>query len=151
MVDSAVSDDEKKKINEKRKLLRTMNKACVSQAQHYKNRYRRLKWKDDAVDVISTCLNMSAMALTISGFALPPLLIASASLAGTGLVLSQAQKTYNSKNRLANYSVCTGQYEELAREINAILYRNHMTSEGYMELVDDLNARISMIDDSKLL
>jgi hypothetical protein len=145
------SDIEKKKISDKRKLLRTMNKACVNQAQHYKKRYKRLKWKDDAVDVLSTCLNMSAVALTISGFGIPPLLIASASLAGTGLVLSQAQKTYNSKTRLASFSVCTAQYEELAREISAILFRNHMTSEGYMELIDDINARISMIDDSKLL
>lgn len=151
MVESVMSDDEKKKISDKRKLLRSMNKACVNQAQYYKRRYKRLKWKDDAVSVLSTCLNMSSMALTISGFAMPVLLIVSASLSGAGLILSQAQKTYNSKNRLANYSVCTGQYEELAREINAILYRNHMTSDGYMELVDDINARISMIDDSKLL
>lgn len=151
MVESAVSDDEKKKISDKRKLLRTMNKACVNQAQHYKKRYKRLKWKDDAVDVLSTCLNMSAVALTISGFGIPPLLIASASLSGAGLILSQAQRTFNSKSRLANYSVCTAQYEELARDITTILFRNHMSSENYITLVDDINARISMIDDSKLL
>jgi hypothetical protein len=70
---------------------------------------------------------------------------------GMGLVLSQCQKTYNSKVKLTNYNVALCQYEELCREITAVLHRNHMTSAEYQEYIEDVNAKLSMIDDSKLI
>jgi hypothetical protein len=99
-----IHDEESKKVKEKRKLLRDIHNKCMTEHKAYKKRYKKLKWRDDLVDVAHTSLNMSAVALTISGFGVPPLLIASASCAGLGLVLAQAQKTYNSKVRLTNYS-----------------------------------------------
>jgi hypothetical protein len=146
-----VDSEEAKKIKEKRKLLRDIHKKCMTEHKAYKRRYKKLKWKDDFVDVAHTSLNMSAVALTISGFGAPPLLIASATCAGMGLVLSQAQKTYNSKVKLTNYSVCVAQYDELAREITAVLHRNHMRSSDYQDYVEDVNAKLSMIDDQRLL
>lgn len=146
-----IHDEEAKKIKEKRKLLRDIHKKCMTEHKAYKRRYKKLKWKDDFVDVAHTSLNMSAVALTISGFGAPPLLIASATCAGMGLVLAQAQKTYNSKIKLTNYSVCVAQYDELAREITAVLHRNHMKSHDYQEYIEDVNAKLSMIDDSRLL
>ena len=139
------------KIIEKRKALRIIHKHCLGMAKHYKRRYKKLKRIDDIIDVSSTTLNMSAVALTISGFGAPPLLVASAVCAGLGLVISQAQKTYNSKTKLSNFNISVTQYEELCREINAVLYRNHMSSEDYQEFIEDINAKLSMIDDSRLL
>jgi len=143
--------DEQNKINEKRQQLRALNKHCIKESNYYRRRYKRLKIKDDFCDVSHTCLNMSAVALTISGIGLPPLLIASAACAGLGLVVSQAQKTFNSKVRLTNYNVATLQYEELAREINAVLLRNHCSSQQYLEYIEDVNSKLNMINDSKLL
>jgi len=146
-----IHEEEAKKIKEKRKLLRDIHKKCLEEHKAYKKRYKYLKKRDDFVDVAHTTLNMSAVALTISGFGAPPLLIASATCAGMGLVLAQAQKTYNSKIKLTNYSVCVAQYDELAREITAVLHRNHMRSADYQDYVEDVNAKLSMIDDSRLL
>lgn len=146
-----VDTEESKKIKEKRKLLREIHNKCMTEHKAYKKRYKKLKWRDDLVDVAHTSLNMSAVALTISGFGVPPLLIASASCAGLGLVLAQAQKTYNSKVRLTNYSVCVAQYDEMCREITATLFRNHMQSEDYQEFIENVHAKLSMIDDSKLI
>ena len=146
-----IHDEEGKKIKEKRKLLREIHKKCLDEHKAYKKRYKYLKKRDDLVDVAHTTLNMSAVALTISGFGAPPLLIASASCAGLGLVLAQAQKTYNSKVRLTNYSVCVAQYDEMCREITAVLHRNHMKSHDYQEYIEDINQKLSMIDDSRLL
>ena len=143
--------EEQNKINQKRKRLRELHKHCIIQSNMYRKRYKRLKVRDDICDVAHTSLNMSAVALTISGIGLPPLLIASATCAGLGLVLVQAQKTYNSKIRLTNYNVATLQYEELAREINAVLLRNHCSSKEYLEYIDDVNAKLNMINDSRLL
>jgi hypothetical protein len=130
--------NEDKRVDEKRKLLRQIHKTCLNEAKYYKKKYKRLKMKDDICDVAHTALNMSAVALTISGF-------------GMGLVLSQCQKTYNSKVKLTNYNVALCQYEELCREITAILFRNHMTSNDYQDYIEDVNAKLSMIDDSKLI
>lgn len=143
--------NEDKRIDEKRKLLRQIHKTCLNEAKYYKKKYKRLKLKDDICDVAHTALNMSAVALTISGFGVPPLLIASASCAGLGLVISQSQKTYNSKVRLTNYNVALSQYEELCREITAVLFRNHMSSADYQDYIEDVNAKLAMIDDSKLI
>jgi hypothetical protein len=43
------------------------------------------------------------------------------------------------------------QYDELAREITAVLHRNHMKSHDYQEYIEDVNSKLSMIDDSKLI
>ena len=144
-------DDEENKIKLKRKTLRDLHRHCIKQSNYYRRRYKRLKVRDDICDVAHTSLNMSAVALTISGIGIPPLLIASATCAGLGLVLVQAQKTYNSKTRLTNYNVATLQYEELAREINAVLLRNHCSSKEYFEYIEDVNAKLNMINDSRLL
>jgi len=138
-------------INKKRKVLRDIHKQCINNSLYYKKRYKRLKRKDDFIDIAHTSLNMSAVALTISGFGAPPLLIASATCAGLGLVISQAQKTYNSKIKLSNFNVCISQYDEIAREITAVLHRNHMSSKDYQEYIEDINAKLSMIDDSRIL
>jgi hypothetical protein len=138
-------------VNKKRKVLRDIHKKCVESSAYYKKRYKRLKRKDDCIDIAHTSLNMSAVALTISGFGAPPLLIASATCAGLGLVISQAQKTYNSKIKLTNFNVCITQYDEIAREITAVLYRNHCTSKDYQDFIEDLHAKLSMIDDSRIL
>lgn len=142
---------EEVKINEKRKELKRLQKICVNESRHYKKRYKRLKWKSDAVEVAHTSLNMSAVALTLSGFGLPPLLIASASCAGLGLVIAQAQKSYRTSTRLTNFNVCVTQYDSVAREITAVLHRNHMSSKDYQDYIEDINAKLDLIDDSRLL
>lgn len=142
---------EEVKINEKRKELKRLQKICVNESKHYKKRYKRLKWKSDAVEVAHTSLNMSAVALTLSGFGLPPLLIASASCAGLGLVIAQAQKSYRTSTRLTNFNVCVTQYDSVAREITAVLHRNHMSSKDYQDYIEDINAKLDLIDDSRLL
>jgi len=139
------------KIEKKRQILKDLHKTCLEQSLYYKKRYKSLKKKDDFTEVIITGLNMSAMSLTISGFALPPLLIASATCAGVGLVASQIQKAYQSKVKLANFNVCVNQYDELSREIIATLHRNHFTSKEYSEFISFVNSRMNMIDDSRLL
>jgi len=139
------------KINEKRKELKRLQKICVNESADYKKRYKKLKWRSDMIEITHTSLNMSAVALTLSGFGVPPLLIASATCAGLGLVMSQAQKSYRTSTKLSNYNVCVTQYDSIAREITAVLHRNHMSSKDYQEYIEDINAKLDLIDDSRLL
>jgi hypothetical protein len=142
---------EEVKIKEKRKELKRLQKICVNESTDYKKRYKKLKWRSDMIEITHTSLNMSAVALTLSGFGVPPLLIASATCAGLGLVMSQAQKSYRTSTKLSNYNVCVTQYDSIAREITAVLHRNHMSSKDYQEYIEDINAKLDLIDDSRLL
>lgn len=142
---------EEVKIKEKRKELKRLQKICVNESADYKKRYKKLKWRSDMIEITHTSLNMSAVALTLSGFGVPPLLIASATCAGLGLVMSQAQKSYRTSTKLSNYNVCVTQYDSIAREITAVLHRNHMSSKDYQEYIEDINAKLDLIDDSRLL
>lgn len=139
------------KIKEKRKELKRLQKICVNESADYKKRYKKLKWRSDMIEITHTSLNMTAVALTLSGFGIPPLLIASATCAGLGLVMSQAQKSYRTSTKLSNYNVCVTQYDSVAREITAVLHRNHMSSKDYQEYIEDINAKLDLIDDSRLL
>ena len=143
--------EEQNKIKLKRKTLRDLHKHCLIQSSYYRKRYKYLKRRDDVCDICHTCLNMGALAMALSAITFPPLLIASGACSGLGLVLVQGQRTYNSKTRLTNYNVATLQYEELAREINTLLLRNHCSSTDYIEYIEDVNAKLNMINDSKLL
>jgi hypothetical protein len=138
-------------IDIKRTELKRLQKMCIHQSKQYKKRYKKLKRTDDRLDVITTILNMSSISLTVSGFGIPPLLVASASCAGASLILSQTQKAYNTKVKLSTIGTTIIQYDNIAREIGAVLLRNHMSSKDYSEYIEDVNAKLSIIDDSRLI
>ncbi len=122
-------------IEEKRKLLHQLKDNCMNQAKVYYARYKRLKKKDDAIDVLTSVMTATNIALTISGFAVPPLLIVSASMSGLSFVIIQGQKTYNLKRKYEHHAVSVSQYEALSREIVSVLHRIHMSSEEYDEFI----------------
>ena len=138
-------------IEDKRKYLNNLKDICFNQSKKYKKRYRKLKFKDDMLDVSTSCMTASVIAFTISGFVLPPLLIASASLSGVSFVIQQGQKTYQFKRKYIQHSITITQYDALAREIIAVLHRNHMTSNEYEEFIDAMNDKMALIDDTRII
>jgi hypothetical protein len=138
-------------IQDKRKYLNELKDKCFQESKNYKKRYKRLKLKDDAIDVITSGMNASVIALTISGFVLPPLLIASASLSGFSFVIQQGQRTYNLKRKYIQHDITIKQYDALAREIISVLHRNHMSSVEYDEFIEQVNDKWALIDDSRII
>ncbi len=138
-------------IQDKRKYLNELKDKCFEESKIYKKRYRKLKLKDDAIDVITSGMNASVIALTISGFVLPPLLIASASLSGFSFVIQQGQRTYNLKRKYIQHDITIKQYDALAREIISVLHRNHMSGAEYDDFIEQVNDKWSLIDDSRII
>jgi len=138
-------------IEDKRKYLNELKDKCFEESRAYKKRYSKLKWRDDFIDVITSGMNSGVIALTISGFVLPPLLIASASLSGVSFVIQQGQRTYNLKRKYIQHDITIKQYDALAREISHTLYRNHMTSEEYDDFIEQVNDKMALIDDSRII
>ena len=138
-------------IEDKRKYLNELKDKCFEESRSYKKRYSKLKWRDDAIDVITSGMNSAVIALTISGFVLPPLLIASASLSGTSFIIQQGQRTYNLKRKYIQHDITIKQYDALAREIISTLHRNHMTSAEYDDFIEQVNDKWALIDDSRII
>ena len=138
-------------IEDKRKYLNNLKDICFNQSKKYKKRYRKLKFKDDMLDVATSSMTASVIAFTISGFVIPPLLIVSCSLTGLSFVIQQGQKTYQFKRKYVQHSITITQYDALAREIISVLYRNHMTSNEYDEFIDAMNDKLALIDDTRII
>ena len=138
-------------IEDKRNYLNELKDKCFEESKAYKKRYSKLKWQDDFIDVITSGMNSGVIALTISGFVLPPLLIASASLSGVSFVIQQGQRTYNLKRKYIQHDITIKQYDALAREIISTLHRNHMSSAEYDDFIEQVNDKWALIDDSRII
>ena len=138
-------------ISDKRKLLKEIQKQCTIFSKDYLKRYKKMKKIDDTIDVITSLLSASSIGLIVSGLSMPPLLLAAVVTSSLSFVITQVQLKYDLKTRYNNYNVCVNQYDEISREIITVLYRNHMTIDEYENFIDDVQAKLSMIDDSRKL
>ncbi len=138
-------------IEDKREYLNNIKKDCDKLSIIYRKRYKKLKWRDDVIDVFTSSLNAGVIALTISGITLPPLLIASICCSATSYIITQAQRTYNLKRRYITHDMTYKQYIDIVRKIDAILQKNHMTTEEYDHFIDQIHDRLALIDDARLV
>lgn len=138
-------------IEDKRKYLNEIKEECIKHSIQYHKLYKKLKRNDDIIDVLTTSMNACVIALTISGISFSPLLFVSISLSGISYILTQAQKTYNLKRKYITHDMTYKQYNDLIRKIDAILQRNHMTSDEYDQFIDQIHDRIALIDDARIL
>jgi hypothetical protein len=138
-------------IEDKREYLDKIKKECFSLSNIYKKRYSKLKWRDDVIDIITSSLNAGVIALTISGINFTPLLFISIALSGTSYIITQAQRTYNLKRRYITHDMTYKQYIDIVRKIEAILQKNHMTTNEYDQFIDQIHDRLALIDDSRII
>lgn len=124
---------------------------CIISSKTHKEKHLKLKKIDDRVDIICTCLSGVSTALLISGFLIQPLLIASAVCSGISFVISNIQRSYDFKNRYIQHNISYYQYLELAREINTVMYKNHLTNDEYQDFIIDINNRISLFHDTEII
>ena len=140
-----------KEVKEKIAILRRMQKECLQKADIYKKRYKTMKTWDDAIDFVNACLSGISIALIVAGFSNPTCLLASAIVSAAEFVISRGQDKYNLKSRYTRHNLTLKQYSDLAREISTVLSKNHMDSADYQDYIEDVNAKISLIEDSQII
>lgn len=138
-------------ISDKKKLLREMAKKCVDKSKLYKKRHKKLKWRDDMIDLSTSILVGGSMSLTIMGITFPILLIPSAVLSGIAFVLSQAQRQYNLKHRYNMDGITCIQLQELSREISIVMRKNHLSNDDYEDFLNDVSNKLSLIEDTAII
>lgn len=138
-------------IEDKIKLIKKQKDNCIGLSNSYKKRYKKTKFKDDCIDVIGGILSASSTSMTIAGITFPPILIGAVVSGGLSFVITQTQRQINLKNRYNKYATTAIQYEQIAREISVVLRKNHMTNKEYEDFLEDINSRLDLIDDTRIL
>ena len=134
----------------KRGQLEKIRDECFENVKLYKKKYKKTKIKDDVIESFNALLNATSITLIVIGFAMPPLLIASASLSGSHFIISSIQNKYNLKQRYLQHSQTMQHYDNLGREVNAVLTKNNLSSEQYQTYIEEINNQLSLIHSNQI-
>tara|TARA_R110000772_G_scaffold17782_1_gene49488 strand:+ start:1566 stop:1991 length:426 start_codon:yes stop_codon:yes gene_type:complete len=138
-------------ILQKKSLLRQISRDCIVKARSYRTRHKKLKFRDNAIDIFTSVLVAGSMSLTIMGITFPVLLIPSAVCSSIAFVITQAQRSYNLKHRYNMDAITYTQFEQISREISIVLRKNHLTNDDLIDFLEDINNRIALIEDTAII
>jgi len=147
-VNSNNSNDD---YNDKVKVLRQLRKDCIQKIKKYKKKFKILKRIDDIIDMSTATLTGISISLTITGMTIPPLLIASATTSGVAFVIDRIQDKYNLKSKYTQHNLTINQYNNLSREILAVLTKNNLSPSEYHNYIVEITDKISLIEDTAII
>lgn len=142
---------ETKEVKEKVEILKRRLKTCLDLSKSFRKRYQKIKKWDDRIDFFNAISSGTAIILIVVGFANPPCLLASAVVSGVEFIVSRGQDKWNLKAQYTQHHTTHHQYNDLAREIQAVMSKNNMTSEEYQNYIEEINGKMSLIEDSQLI
>ena len=140
-----------KEIHEKISILKEIRAQCINKSRDFRNRYKCTKSWDEVLEFLTATLSGISIALIVAGFDDPVCLLVSAIASATEFVLSRAQNQYNFKEKYGQLNTSLRQYNDLVREISTVLSKNHMSSSDYQDYIEEVNAKLSLIEDSEIL
>jgi hypothetical protein len=118
----------------------------------YKNKMTKMKKYDDIAEAIligAGAIAMSSLFITL-GSINPVTLIVGSVFTSVSPVGQAVKKVIDIKGKYESFKTTHNQYSDLEREVRAILVRNHLDSNDLKALLDDINHRLSLIEDSSL-
>jgi len=130
--------------------------ALLDEVQHRKNIFRKrmvqLKKNDDISEAILMCCGaISISNLFVSVATVNPItLIIGSTFATINTVGSAVKRVIDIKAKFESCKTTVNQLSDLERETRAVLAGNHLEKKDLEDILDDMNIRISMIEDSSL-
>lgn len=140
-----------KEIHEKISILKDIRTNCLKKSTDFRNRYTCTKTWDEFLEFLTATLSGISISLIVAGFDSPTCLLISAITSATEFVLSRAQNQYNFKEKYSQLNTSLRQYNDLVREITTVLSKNHMSSNDYQDYIEEVHAKLSLIEDSEIL
>jgi len=113
------------------------------------SKYRRLHNGSNALINFSNACGISSLITTIASFNPVPLIIGSACMS----ISTITSATSNALSFNDKYIICRTTYtqlEDLNRQVRSQLLKNHLTSEQYDEILEEMAHTISLINDSSI-
>lgn len=140
------------KLPSKRSLINSLLEEIAAKKRLY---HRKMCYYKKADDISEACIigsgSIAASSLFITITTINPVaLIVGTAFTSASTIGSAIKRVLNVTNK---YEMCKTTYTQLAdleRETRAVLVRNHLESKDLQNLLDDVNNRLSLIEDSAL-
>ena len=130
--------------------------ALLDEVQQRKNVFRKKMVQLKKIDDTTEAILMSCGAISISNLFVtmatvnPVTLIVGSVFATVNTVGSAVKRVVDIKAKFESCKTTVNQLSDLERETRAVLSRNHLEKKDLESILDDMNMRISLIEDSSL-
>jgi hypothetical protein len=130
--------------------------ALLDEVQQRKNVFRKKMVQLKKIDDTTEAILMSCGAISISNLFVtmatinPVTLIVGSVFATVNTVGSAVKRVVDIKAKFESCKTTVNQLSDLERETRAVLARNHLEKKDLESILDDMNMRISLIEDSSL-
>ena len=128
----------------------------LDEVQFKKNIYRKKMVKLKNLDDTSEAILMACGAISVSNLFVtvdtinPVTLIIGSVFASVNAVGSAIKRVVDVKAKFESCKTTVNQMSELDRETRAVLARNHLEKKDLQNILDDVNHRLSLIEDTAL-
>lgn len=128
----------------------------LDEVQFKKNIYRKKMVKLKNLDDTSEAILMACGAISVSNLFVtvatinPVTLIIGSVFASVNAVGSAIKRVVDVKAKFESCKTTVNQLSDLDRETRAVLARNHLEKKDLQNILDDVNHRLSLIEDSAL-
>ena len=130
--------------------------ALLDEVQQRKNVFRKKMVQLKKIDDTTEAILMSCGAISISNLFVtmatinPVTLIIGSVFASVNTIGSAVKRVVDIKAKYESCKTTVNQLSDLERETRAVLARNHLEKKDLESILDDMNMRISLIEDSSL-
>ena len=139
------------KKNKRELIYNLLGEVSVKKKAYFK-KMAKLKRLDDSLEAVITgcgAIAVSSLVATIATIN-PITLIVGAVFTSVSTVGGAMKRVYNTQGKYESCKTTFNQLSDLERESRAVLVRNHLESTDLQNLLDDINNRLSLIEDTSL-
>lgn len=138
-------------IDQKKILISKTIQDLITRRDKHKKILIKLKRINNMSNVFSTVMNVvsvTGIVLTFSPIS-PVFLIVSLCSSGLSGITNACTTAYKLLDKIEDHNRTYLQYSDIIRDVNLKIKKNHLTSEGYDDIISDLNTVVSLIEDSE--
>ena len=137
------------KKNKRELIYKILGEVSLKKKAYFK-KMAKLKRLDDSLEVVITGCGAVAVSSLIATIATinPVTLIIGAVFSSVSTVGGAMKRVYNTQGKYESCKTTCNQLSDLERESRAVLVRNHLESNDLQNLLDDINNRLSLIEDT---
>ena len=137
------------KKNKRELIYKILGEVSIKKKTYFK-KMAKLKRLDDSLEVVITGCGAVAVSSLIATIATinPVTLIIGAVFSSVSTVGGAMKRVYNTQGKYESCKTTFNQLSDLERESRAVLVRNHLESNDLQNLLDDINNRLSLIEDT---
>lgn len=137
-------------MNDKKELLNNILKGVVQKKKRYYALMLKYKRIDDLTEsFIIACgtISVSSLVTTLASSS-PPLLIVGTVFSSISTLSGAIKRSCNVTLKYESYKTSYNQLADLERETRAVLVKNHLNGEDLTNLLNEVNQRLSLIEDT---